>query len=238
MVPHAGEESRTFREVKRIGAELSRLAPEVSGAGVAAEVAVLHDWHSWWAVQQEGHAVPGGGVPGRRARAWHRALWENGYATDFAHPEHGLSGYRIGGRAAVVPAVGRGRRGPRRLRGGGGTLVSGFLTGVADPDDRVRPGGMDARLRRLFGIRVLHEWWPLDRGERVACDGFDGTLWSEELEAAGDAEVAAAYRGRAGRAAGGAAQGPRLVRVDAAGAGGAARAAGTGGRGGRRAAGA
>ncbi|WP_236243750.1 beta-galactosidase [Streptomyces sp. CC228A] len=194
MVPHAGEESRTFREVKRIGAELSRLAPEVSGAGVAAEVAVLHDWHSWWAVQQEG-------MPSREVaypdvvRAWHRALWENGYATDFAHPEHGLSGYRM----VVVPQLyllsDAAVAGLVAYVAGGGTLVSGFLTGVADPDDRVRPGGMDARLRRLFGIRVLHEWWPLDRGERVACDGFDGTLWSEELEAAGDAEVAAAYRG-------------------------------------------
>ena len=71
---------------------------------------------------------------------------------------------------------------------GGGTLVSGFLTGVADEDDRVRPGGMDARLRELFGIRTLHEWWPLDAGEHVECDGFRGTLWSEEIEKTEDAD--------------------------------------------------
>ncbi|MEU1160987.1 beta-galactosidase trimerization domain-containing protein, partial [Streptomyces sp. NPDC005921] len=67
--------------------------------------------------------------------------------------------------------------------------------GVADEDDRIRPGGMDARLRELFGIRTLHEWWPLDAGETVACEGFRGTLWSEEIEAAPGADETVAYQG-------------------------------------------
>jgi beta-galactosidase len=78
---------------------------------------------------------------------------------------------------------------------GGGTLVCGFFTGVADADDRVRPGGMDARLRELFGIRTVHEWWPLEERETVDCGAFAGTLWSEELAAEPGAEVVAAYRG-------------------------------------------
>lgn len=77
----------------------------------------------------------------------------------------------------------------------GGTLVCGFLTGVADADDRVRPGGMDARLRALFGIRTVHEWWPLEADEHVDCGQFTGTLWSEELQADDSATTVAAYRG-------------------------------------------
>ncbi|MFE7508783.1 beta-galactosidase trimerization domain-containing protein, partial [Promicromonospora sp. NPDC057488] len=42
--------------------------------------------------------------------------------------------------------------------------MCGFFTGVVDTDDRIRQGGMDARLRELFGIRTVHEWWPLDAG--------------------------------------------------------------------------
>ncbi|GHK04723.1 hypothetical protein SY2F82_65200 [Streptomyces sp. Y2F8-2] len=87
---------------------------------------------------------------------------------------------------------------PNSVRGGG-TLVCGFLTGVADEDDRIRPGGMDPWLRHLFGIGTLHEWWPLDAGETVECDGprggFRGTLWSEELQAAHPDAVAARYKG-------------------------------------------
>ncbi|OEJ62053.1 beta-galactosidase [Streptomyces agglomeratus] len=193
MLGHAGEEGRTFRETCRIGSELGALGAHVAGSRIEADIAVLHDWNSWWADQQDGR-------PSVRleytdvVRAWHRALWESGRTTDFAHPEHDLTGYRL----VVVPhlylltdtAIGNLLRYVR----GGGTLVSGFLTGVADGDDRVRPGGMDARLRALFGIGTLHEWWPLDAGERVACEGFLGTLWSEEFEVAGG-EVVAAYRG-------------------------------------------
>ncbi|WP_329138713.1 beta-galactosidase [Streptomyces sp. NBC_00670] len=194
MVGHAGPEGRGFQEVKGLGADLAALGPHVTGSRVTADVALLHDWHAWWAADQEGRPsarVDHAGV----LRAWHRALWENHVTTDLAHPEHDLSAYRV----VVVPRlhlltdtavdnlVGYVRA--------GGTLVSGFLTGVTDRDDRVRPGGMDPRLRELFGIRVLHEWWPLEAGETAACDGFDGTLWSEELQAAPGAETVAAYRG-------------------------------------------
>lgn len=79
---------------------------------------------------------------------------------------------------------------------GGGTLVCGFGTGVVDEDDRVRPGGMDERLRGLFGIRTLHEWWPLEPGTAVEAEGgLRGTLWSEELEPDGTADETLAYRG-------------------------------------------
>jgi beta-galactosidase len=194
MVGHAGEHGRTYQEIKGLGADLARIAGEVSGSHSDHDIAVLHDWHSWWAGAHEGrlstevdHA--------RILTAWHRALWEAHLTTDFAHPEHDLTRYRL----VVVPqlyaltdtAIDNLLAYVRQ----GGTLVSGFLTGVADEDDRVRPGGMDARLRELFGIRTLHEWWPLEAGESVECEGFRGTLWSEEIDKSDDALTVAAYKG-------------------------------------------
>lgn len=194
MVSHAGPEGRAFREITRIGAELATLAPEVSGAHAPAEVAVLHDWDAWWGSAQEGRPSSHLDYP-EIVRAWHRALWENGTATDFARPERDLSGYRM----VVVPQLylltDAAVDNLVAYVAGGGTLVSGFFTGVADVDDRIRPGGMDARLRELFSIRTLHEWWPVDPDARVDCDGFRGLLWSEELEADGTGETVAAYRG-------------------------------------------
>lgn len=195
MVSHAGERGRTYQEVKQLGADLARIAPHVTGGAVAADVAVLHDWHSWWAGDQEAR-------PSREVdypdvlRAWHRALWQAGLTTDFARPDHDLTGYRLVvvpqlyllTDAAVDNLVAHVR--------GGATLVCGFLTGVADQDDRIRPGAMDVRLRELFGIRTLHEWWPLRPGERAECEGgLRGTLWSEELEPDGTADETIAYRG-------------------------------------------
>ncbi|WP_037679434.1 beta-galactosidase [Streptomyces griseus] len=182
MVSHAGEEGRTFQEVKQLGAELARIAPRVTGGRITANIAVLHDWHAWWAAAQDGRPSTRVEYPDVLG-AWHRALWEANLTTDFAHPEHDLTPYSV----VVVPQLyaltDRAIDNLLAYARDGGTLVCGFLTGVADEDDRVRPGGMDARLRELFGIRTLHEWWPLDAGETVECDGFRGTLWSEEIEA-------------------------------------------------------
>ena len=194
MLSHAGEHGRTFQEVKRIGAELALIGAEVSGTEVSAEVAVLHDWDAWWSSTQQGRPSSLVSYP-ELVQAWHRGLWEGGISTGFARPEDDLSAYRMVlvpqlqllGDAAIDNLVGYVR--------GGGTLVCGFFTGVADVDDRIRPGGMDGRLRELFGIRTVHEWWPLDADATVECDGFRGTLWSEELESDDDAETVATYRG-------------------------------------------
>ncbi|MFH9982209.1 beta-galactosidase [Streptomyces sp. NPDC017179] len=195
MVGHAGEEGRTFQEIKRIGAELDRIGAEVSGTHGSRDIAVLHDWHSWWACEQDGRPSTHVEYP-EVLRAWHRALWEAHLTTDFAHPEHDLTAYRLLVAPQLYLLTDAAIDNLLAYVASGGTLVCGFLTGIADEDDRVRPGGMDPRLRELFGIRTLHQWWPLEPGESVACaDGLRGTLWSEEIEAAGTADETVPYQG-------------------------------------------
>ncbi|MEX0167945.1 beta-galactosidase trimerization domain-containing protein [Streptomyces sp. LMG1-1-1.1] len=191
---HADERGRVFRETVRIGEDLARLGPRVAGGRVTTDVVVLHDRDSWWAGDQEGalsrHVDQAGIV-----RAWHGALFDAHLPASFAHPHHDLTGHRL----VVVPhlyllddtAIDNLVAYVR----GGGTLVCGFLTGVADRDDRVSPGGLDAQLRTLLGIDRVREWWPLYDGEHVDCGAFRGTLWSEELAPADGAEIEAAYRG-------------------------------------------
>ncbi|MET7858116.1 beta-galactosidase [Streptomyces sp. NPDC005318] len=194
MVTHAGEHGRTFREIKQLGAELATIGAAVSGTDVPADVAVLHDWDSWWAGAQEGRPSTLLDYP-ETVQSWHRALWESGIATGFARPDDDLTRFRM----VVVPQLylltDTAIDNLVSFARGGGTLVCGFFTGIADADDRIRPGGMDARLRTLFGIRTLHEWWPLDADTTVQCDGFRATVWSEELETEPGAEIVSAYRG-------------------------------------------
>jgi beta-galactosidase len=194
MVGHAGPEGRTFQEVKRLGADLARIADQVSGTRITADVAILLDWHSWWAGDHEGRLSTRVDLPGVLT-AWHRALWEAHLTADFAHPRDDLSGYRLVVAPQLYLLTDSALANLLAYAGRGGTLVCGFLTGIVDEDDRVRPGGMDARLRELFGIRTLHEWWPLEAGETVECEGFRGTLWSEEIEPEPGAAETVPYRG-------------------------------------------
>ncbi|MEU2507444.1 beta-galactosidase [Streptomyces sp. NPDC007863] len=195
MLGHSGPRGRGFRETVRIGADLARLGPRVAGSRLpAGGIALLHDWDSWWAQRHEG-ALSTHLDQGELVRTWHRALWEAGLPTTLAHPHHDLTAHPL----VVVPHLylldDTALDNLRRYTAGGGRLVCGFFTGVADPDDRVRPGGMDARLRALLGIDRVDEWWPLAPGDRVDCGTFHGTLWSEELVPAPGTEILAAYRG-------------------------------------------
>ncbi|WP_432052784.1 beta-galactosidase [Streptomyces xiamenensis] len=201
MLPHAGETSRAFRRIRGLGAELDRLAG-VTGTEVSAEVAILHDWPAWWASNQPGRPSAELDYPAILA-AWHHALWQQNLTADLAHPEADLSGYKL----VVIPQLyllsDAALDGLAAYVRGGGHLVCGFFTGVADPDDRIREGGTDARLRAVLGLATIEEWWPLAAGETVALDdGSTGSLWSEDLTPAGArAEVSYAAGELSGRPA-------------------------------------
>ena len=189
LLPHAGADSPQHRTVRELGRSLPRIA-EVVGTQVEADVAVLFDWNNWWALEQRGR--PSDRVDLQPlALAWHGALWDAHLTADYAHPEADLTRYRM----VVVPnlylATDRALDNLVAYVRGGGTLVSGFFTGVADDTDTIRPGGMDGRLRDLLGVHPL-EWRPLDAPEPLA-DGRTADLWSEDLRLADGTEVIAAF---------------------------------------------
>ncbi|RAS66979.1 beta-galactosidase [Lentzea atacamensis] len=191
MVPHAGPDSRVFGEVTETGAAIGRLA-ELAGSTVTAEVAVLHDSDAWWALNSDG--LPSSELDYHSAlRDAHRALWDAGVVTDFAHPEDDLGRYRF----VVAPALFLlSDAAAENLRGyvaRGGTLLFQYFGGVVDQNMHARLGGYPAApLREALGIRV-EEFRPLRRNERITLsDGSHGTVWSESVRAVG-AETVVAY---------------------------------------------
>jgi beta-galactosidase len=189
MLPHAGTESRVWREVVALGADLGRLAP-VAGRPVPAEAAMLLDWESWWALEQDSH-------PSRLRliellRAFYRPLFEAGVTADFAHPESDLSKYRL----VLVPALylvsDAGADNVGRFVADGGTILMSFFSGIVDPTDRIRLGGYPAPWRDLLGLRV-EEFAPLPEGALVRLDGASGTedtggvgcVWQDAIDLLG-----------------------------------------------------
>src|ERR1035438_3813694 len=89
MVPHAGPDTRIFREVCELGRAVSRLG-EVVGSTVPAEVALLWDADSWWALENRGIPLADVGYLDL-VRADHATLWRARVVCDFIHPDGDLS---------------------------------------------------------------------------------------------------------------------------------------------------
>jgi beta-galactosidase len=191
MIPHAGPDSRVFREVTAAGEAVGRLA-ELAGATVTAHVAVLHDSDAWWALDVDG--LPSADLDYHATlRRAHRTLWDAGATVDFAHPEADLSRYRLVLAPALFLLSDAGAVRLRRYVADGGTLLVQHFSGVVDERHHARLGGYPvAPLREALGIRV-EEYRPLRRDERILLsDGTHGTVWSESVRLAG-AETLVAY---------------------------------------------
>jgi beta-galactosidase len=177
-----------YREVEQVGAEYGRLA-ELVGSTVAAEVAVVFDWESWWALSQPNHPTSDFSYP-EHVFAHYRALWRAGVTVDFVPPGADLSPYRL----VVVPALyGVDDATPyeEHVAAGGHLLVT-YLSGVTDTRGHVHLGGYPGAFRELLGVRT-EEFHPLRADESVALDdGSSATVWTEHLHVAG-AEVVASY---------------------------------------------
>ncbi len=196
MLPHAGTDSRRWRDVVALGALLGRIG-EVAGSVVEAPTAVLVDWDSAWACEQE--ANPSGLVQHFDvAMAAHRAITRTGTGCDVLPVDADLSGYRV----IVVPAVvllstAHAERLTAAAEGGTHVLVS-YFSGIADRTNRVVTGGYPGVLREALGTRS-EEFFPLSPGAEVHWDsgnefaGVRSTAWAEDTVARPGTEVLARY---------------------------------------------
>lgn len=186
MLPHAGTDSRVWREVVALGETMRRLG-EVAGTSPRPVVALLLDYESWWAVER-------GSMPLAemsyldRALAVYGALWDAGVEVDVRAPGQDLDGYRL----VIAPTLHLVRdadaaRISAYVDGGGHLLVT-YFSGIVDEQDHVRPGGYPGAFREPLGIRV-EEFCPLREHDRVQLLGLDRSggadTWVEDVQLEG-----------------------------------------------------
>ncbi|WP_129666510.1 beta-galactosidase [Phytoactinopolyspora endophytica] len=181
MVPHAGEDTDVFRSVTELGRTLEALAPVVGSVRKTAPVAILFDWDSWWASEQDSHPSTHLDYH-QEALDWYSALLALGVRADVVPAGGDLAQYDV----VVAPVL---HVMPSALATqlaryveDGGHLVTTYFSGIVDENDHVWLGGYPGALRDLLGVRV-EEFAPLLPGESVTLDsGATGSLWSERLE--------------------------------------------------------
>ncbi len=190
LIPHAGTDTRLWREVVELGGLLDSLT-EVAGSRVVAEVAIVLDYQSWWGVELDSHpSVDVDYVD--RLRALHDALWSRGIAVDVVRPGAALDAYRL----VVVPTMYIVERATAAALDsyvtGGGHLLVTYFSGIVDRDDHIYPGGYPGALRELLGV-LTEEFTPLLEHETVRLDdGGTADVWTEDLRLAG-ADVVVTY---------------------------------------------
>ncbi|MFF5175620.1 beta-galactosidase [Micromonospora sp. NPDC000089] len=181
MVPHAGTDTATWRQVLDLSSTLGALA-EVAGTTVRADVAILFDWQAWWATDTE--ARPSKDVRYLdQVHATYRALRGLGHTTDVVAPGTDLSRYGL----VVVPCLHLvSDEDAAAINGyvaGGGHAVVTFYSGIVDAADKVRRGGYPGAFREMLGV-VTEEFVPLLPGDRVTLTGgATASLWTERLRA-------------------------------------------------------
>lgn len=193
LVPHAGTDSKIWREVEQFGAELKLLAALAGSSVETPQVAIVLDWEAWWAAELDSHPSADLSVLAQ-LRRWYAQFWDRGITVDFVRAGGDLGRYRL----VVVPAVylvtdSDAATIAASVARGGAVIVT-YFSGLVDENDHVRLGGYPGAFRDLLGIR-MEEFAPLLPDDRVPLsDGTTATGWSE-FGAATTAQVLASYGG-------------------------------------------
>ncbi|GGF43424.1 beta-galactosidase [Microbacterium sorbitolivorans] len=149
MVPHAGTNTRTWREITDLGATL-RALPDLGSTASGARVAIAFDWEARWALDAPDH--PGEIDYGSLIPRWHAALHRQQILVDLVHPAEDVSAYDLviaphlyllGDEAAANLTA--------FVKRGGHLLVAAF-SDVVDADDAFREGGFQVALREVLGV--------------------------------------------------------------------------------------
>ncbi|MEU4365482.1 beta-galactosidase [Promicromonospora sp. NPDC023987] len=154
VLDHAGRtDTRSFREVAGLGAELAALGDAVVGARTPARVALLFDWDSWWTAEMTDGFNRHVKYPAV-VLAYYRALWSAGTQVDVVPVTADLSRYDV----VVAPLL--------HVLGGdvaerleavvrrGGSLLTTFWSGRADEDANAYLMDAPGPLGRVLGVRV------------------------------------------------------------------------------------
>jgi beta-galactosidase len=153
VVEHGGRsDTRVFREVSTLGAELASLGATTLGATTPARVAILFDWNNWWAldaaigpIQDKAYVAT--------VRKHYQALWRRNVPVDVVFSDSDLSRYDM----LIAPLLHMVKPGLAErieaLVARGGTFVTTYFSGVVDETDLAFEG-YPGPLSKVLGMRV------------------------------------------------------------------------------------
>lgn len=197
VVDHAGRpDTRVFREVSQLGAELKQLRDKIVGARLNARVGIMFDWDNWHALDDAIGPV--------RDKHYHQTVckhyltfYRKNIPVDVVFPDSDLSQYAI----VIAPMMYMVKAGLTEkieaLVAGGGTFVTTYFSGIVDETDLAFETGYPGPLSQVLGIWVeeIDAMYEGQTNTIVMNDGQDTYSCSRlaDLLHAQSAEVLATY---------------------------------------------
>lgn len=219
MVPHAGEDTKLFRQVCELGETLRTLADAgVQGSELErSDTAILFSAESEWATRSQ--TLPSMKLNHwRDVRDWYRAFLNAGSRADIVPLKYDWSDYKTVVLPTVLILSAADTQRLADFAAAGGRVVVGYATGLIDENFHTwlggYPGAGDGLLRDMLGIRgeefnILGsgvegepEAIRLGAGGEVALEdaaalnGATTRLWQNDVTVTGDrTQVLAMYAG-------------------------------------------
>ena len=219
MVPHAGEDTKLFRQVCELGETLQTLADAgVQGSELErSDTAILFSAESEWATRSET-------LPSMKLNHWHdvrdwyRAVLDAGTRADIMPLKYDWSDYKTVVLPTVLMLSAVDTRRLADFAAAGGRVVVGYATGLIDENFHTwlggYPGAGNGLLRDMLGIRG-EEFNILGSGvegepeairlgaggevapeDAAALNGATTRLWQNDVTVTGDrTQVLAMYAG-------------------------------------------
>lgn len=178
VIAHAGtENTRVFREVSQLGAELEKLGDMILGSRNEAQVGIVFDWDNYWALEYaSGPSVDLSYV--NQIHMYYQYFYDRNIAVDMIPFDVDFQKYKM----VVAPVLYMVKEGmAEKLEAfaqNGGTLVITYMSGIVGQSDNVHPGGYPGPLRKLAGVWVeeidalapeQHNEVIMDSGDKYTC---------------------------------------------------------------------
>ena len=170
-----------YSEVQQIGEEFAKAAAVLEGTTVRADVAVLQDYPSRWAIHWQRHNQRF--APVDSIMSYYAPLHALVRSVDMVSDTAPLSGYKLVVAPALNVITPEAARNLDAYVRGGGHLVLGQRSGMKDEDNSLWPERQPGPLAEMLGARVA-QFYALDSTVPVSGEwgASEDSLWSDQLE--------------------------------------------------------
>lgn len=177
LISHSGRnDTRVFQELSNLGGELKKLGEKTVGSTNRGQAAIIFDWDSYQALEmcigpnRDLRYVP-------EVWRFYDALYRRHIPVDFLPADAGtdsLASYPLVLCPVLYMLQDNTRDQLEDYVRQGGTLVTGYMSGMADSNDRIYTGGYPGPLREMCGIWIdERDALPPDESRKLTIDGND-----------------------------------------------------------------